>query len=95
VDLAGRLPAAFFLRSLLLCVAVMMASGWDHLGVFDVGLCGALVNLGVSVGMVFLVPTDVREQQRVQKRFFTLFMQPTSAVEPAVEREALASLRKL
>jgi hypothetical protein len=49
----------------------------------------------MSIGVVFLAPTDVREQQRVQERFFTLFMQPAATVEPAVEQEALPSLRKL
>jgi Na+/proline symporter len=91
----SRAAAFTGLGSGMFCVAVMMAAGWDHISVFDVGLCGALVNLGMSVGVTFLAPMDVGEHQRVHDRFFTLFLQPPSAAEPVVAREALAPLQKL
>jgi Na+/proline symporter len=91
----SRAAAFTGLGSGMFCVAVMMAAGWDHISVFDVGLCGALVNLGMSVGVTFLAPMDVGEHQRVYDRFFTLFLQPPSAAEPVVAREALAPLQKL
>jgi Na+/proline symporter len=56
-----------------LCVAAMMFSGWDHISVFDAGLCGTLVNLTCSVGVAFLKQTDETEQLRAYKRFFSLF----------------------
>jgi Na+/proline symporter len=73
-----------------LCVSVMIFLGPDHVGVFEAGLCGALVNLLCGVGVVFYKQVDETEQQRVYERFFSLFhatatgeeSQPRSIVLP-------------
>jgi Na+/proline symporter len=68
------------------CVAVMMIAGWDHVGVFDVGLYGALMNLVVSVSVTFLAPQAEIERRRVHERFFALFTPRASTEAVAAER---------
>lgn len=75
----------------MFCVAAMMFSGWDHIGVFDAGLCGALINLLCSVGVSFFKPIDETEQQRVNERFFSLFHSGT-APDRAQPRAVVAPL---
>ena len=86
----SRAAAFAGLGSGMLCVAIMMFSGWDHLGVFDVGLCGALVNLACSIGVSLLLEPDAGEKQRVQERFFTLFA-PTPLVKASEPERGAAS----
>jgi solute:Na+ symporter, SSS family len=75
----------------MLCVAAMMFLGWDHISVFDAGLCGAIVNLTCSVGIAFLKPIDETEQQRVYERFFSLFHSGT-VIDEAHPRPVVAPL---
>jgi SSS family transporter len=65
-----------------LCVSVMIFLGPDHVGVFEAGLCGALVNLLCGVGVVFYKQVDETEQQRVYERFFSLFHATATGEEP-------------
>lgn len=61
-------------------VAVMMFSGWSHIGILDAGVCGALANVVVSVGVALLAPFSVEERRWVEEKFFSLFIgEPSSA----------------
>lgn len=68
------------------CVAAMMLSGWSHIGIFEAGLCGALTNLLVSVGVALLAPHNETEQRRVHERFFSLFTPRALPQDAAVPR---------
>ncbi|MBI3247754.1 MAG: sodium:solute symporter family protein [Deltaproteobacteria bacterium] len=61
-------------------VATMMLSGWSHIGILDAGICGVLINVVVSVGVSLFSSSSVEEQQRVEEKFFSLFIgKPSSA----------------
>lgn len=85
----SRAAAFAGLATGLLCMAAMITTGWTHIWVFEVGVCGAIVNLLVSVGVSLAAPQTAAEQQRVRERFFSFFW-ARQATEGVMMRRARA-----